>query len=397
MDNASTGNGPAACYALHAPPGPAEPPGPATLLVTGVPGSAGPDDVRNALEKASQAGQLVGAAAAITTRLIFERRGELASQPAPGPASGLGNPPALTWDQLTTAAVGALPDGHVDYPVCDPALPARVQARIRRHQAITGYQLTGYQAEPTWDFRWNHRWDRGDLYAWASRSLMLAAVPAILWLAVWLTAASQILAIAAPRLTPAWLAAGLAWAGLVTVAAITLPLPGVIASRASRHYHHRYVDYGTLDPPGRQLLTRAQTASRAITSSRAAREHLLDDAAATLPGQLWDIAAQLRDLAAETSPQDLPAADTATALDAARASVTARITALEDTAAAAADLDRALHDADTAAAAPAALDRALDLAAHTAGNHVQATATSHAADRARHLAEEIRLQSDTHT
>lgn len=139
MDNASTESEPAARYALHAPRGAADPPGPAMLLIPGVPGFTGPGDVRPALEKAWQPGQLSEAAATNTTRLIFERCGELPTQSASGPAPDPATWPPSPWDQLTAAAASAGPDGRVDYPVCDPALPGRVQARVRRQQAITGY------------------------------------------------------------------------------------------------------------------------------------------------------------------------------------------------------------------------------------------------------------------
>ena len=112
--------------------------------------------------------------------------------------------------------------------------------------------------------------------------------------------------------------------------------------------------------------------------------------------------AQLRDLTAEAgywkaTPQ--PSSGNARrsaeeALAEARASITTRVIALEEQAAAAGDLDTALRDAELAVKAEGALQRSLDLAARSAGNEAQATDAATITGWARELADEIRLRSE---
>jgi hypothetical protein len=97
------------------------------------------------------------------------------------------------------------------------------------------------------------------------------------------------------RLHPSTAAPGArAWAPAVYALSPLLGRRGR-AVRLSRKYRGRYVVAADLDPDGKILLQRAQSAIAAVLGSRVNRAGLLDDIdnALTLPGEEWEIARAL--------------------------------------------------------------------------------------------------------
>ena len=364
-------------------------PGPAVMIITGVPGGTRPADVRAALAHAWHDGRLTGDALAMADRTRGGCDADLHPVPdraAPLPAAV----PAIAWPQLTPPATSPAPG--LPRPAVDPAIPAADR------QLLTGPGAPLVPASSPPPARGRH------CPLWA-----VSAAVAVAWLLLGLCLPHLLTAISgqsAPVLILAETTTFLCFLLALPATAITVKFamftPAAAAraragrtpaAKAARRWHGRYLTPADFDPAAAALLARAQHAIGVITATGIFRDGLLDGPAdgSDLTAHEWDIA---RTLAGLTQVRKDPAPATAAELHAiadTQASVTARIAALETYAAevAAAETAWQAWQADTR---PELGDGAADLLAATAG-HDHATAALHAqaqrATAARHALHEL--------
>lgn len=271
-----------------------------------------------------------------------------------------------------------------DRPAFDPTLPPRGRRRLAGY-----WTVTSYHPEPVfaWDGCGRPEWGLVALLALGGTPVVIGALIYARWLIDYALGGP---ALRLPGINPVYLVAWIAVLAVIAAAGFG-PLAYAIWTR--RRYRGRFVDYEMLDEPGRQLLARAQAAASAVTTSRGAAEGLLEEPHVTTVGQVWEIACQLRDLAAGSRQHTAASAsgqDISAAIEDARASVAGRVEALERYAAAARHVDEALDVGERDAARTLAEDRSMDLHARSAADQHAITDIDRQASRAALLAQQLR-------
>ncbi|GAA3741257.1 hypothetical protein HDA32_002514 [Spinactinospora alkalitolerans] len=275
-------------------------------------------------------------------------------------------------------------------PVVDPDLPAGERAVLLSHaHALTP---AGSPAPPPVPARWEF-----PFLQWVREHPVATLVVAVAGTLVGMRLLLRLFVFVLPLLLLAALIA------LVVTARRVTESP---AQALARRHHGRYiVAEADLDEPARHLLARAQRAVDAVDAADVVASGHIDaiDNAVVLPRQVWEIATTLRrvtelraraaeaeaDLSGAQGLEDL-LAERAAALEAAEASVTARIGALEGYAARVAEADESHRRLRAVERLLAEQEDYLDLMAATVADDYAADHIGELGERARTAQERLR-------